>query len=355
MKKEFHWLILFTLLLALSSLACGALQREAETISPEDRLREETAGQPQPGAPESEETIHLHQRLEALNSYRIETDLRFVDAGGTVQYGIVSETLRAAEPPGRSLKMQFSGVDEMPEGSSVQIIQLEDTAYTVLSGVGCVSGRNLELLPFDEPALELMNPGQLLGELRHLERLLPNQEINGVEARHYSFDAASINQGELSFTAVNGQLYLAEEGGYPVRIILEAQGQTDILGLSRQEQGALLLTFDLYDANQPITVSLPAECAVVGEGQPYPLAEDAFDLSTFEDLVTYKTNLSVTDVVALYQEGMPADGWTPTEQIILTETAILIFARGEEEATITISYDQVEEAVLVLIIVEAQQ
>jgi hypothetical protein len=65
---------------------------------------------------------------------------------------------------------------------------------------------------------------------------------------------------------------------------------------------------------------------------------DATNVSTFGNMVSYESSSSLDDVLAFYQEQMPAEGWSDRGNSFISESsAMLSFTKNDRTATVTLT------------------
>ena len=77
--------------------------------------------------------------------------------------------------------------------------------------------------------------------------------MNGIPSRHYVYGLDNL-QPSVRMTSARGDLWVAREGGYVVRLTLEGQGTYHD---TYTASGTLRLVYDLYDVNVPLSISPP--------------------------------------------------------------------------------------------------
>ena len=99
-------------------------------------------------------------------------------------------------------------------------------------------------------------PGKLVGD----------ESLNGLTVQHYTLDlaamkAAAQKRGQTSFPELSrGEMWLAKEGGYIVRLSVAGKGQlANIAGNSFD--GSFDVILDTVSINQPVTITLPPSCS----------------------------------------------------------------------------------------------
>ncbi len=92
-----------------------------------------------------------------------------------------------------------------------------------------------------------------LYEAGELQRVEPNEWINGVEARHYRLEDVMLSDLQISGTTID--VWVARAGGYVVRVVVDGQS-TEESGVV----GPITLTYDLLSANVPVDITIPEGC-----------------------------------------------------------------------------------------------
>lgn len=371
MQKNLRWILTLFLLLALPMLACQTLagtdESEPEvsaTQSPEDASTDsgptdsgsgdtETNGGQSDGAPESVDVNGIVSKVADLTSYRMTMAIEMVEEssdGTTKTTTITTESTSVTNPPANSVNMTIEGdIPELAGMGSILFVQIEDTIYSVLPGMGCVSGAAGEQ-GFENPFSDLADTSTFLDGVTGATRVLPNETINGVETIHYTFEQSSL-PSDSGLQSVGGDLYVAVEGGYMVRLILDGSGQLSALTDSPEGgTGTLHLQMDLSDVNQPLTVEPPEGCDATDSA--YPMLDGATNLISMAGFTSYQVSgVSVADAAAFYQTEMVAAGYTADEDsTFITDTsAILSFAKDGKNVTVTISEDAASGGLNVLI------
>lgn len=373
MQKNLRWILTLFLLLALPMLACQTLagtdESEPEvsaTQSPEDASTDsgptdsdsgsgdtETNGGQSDGAPESVDVNNIVSKLTDLTSYRMTTTIEIVEEGsdGTTKTTTVTmESTSVADPPANSVSMTFEG--DMPELAGMQtmlLVQIEDEIYSVLPAMGCVASSASEQ-GFENPFSDLADASTFLDGVTGATRVLPNETINGVETIHYTFEQSTL-PSDSGLQSAKGDLYVAVEGGYMVRLILEGSGQVSALTDSPEGgTGTVHMQMDLFDVNQPLTVEVPEGCNTADSA--YPMLDGATNLISMAGFTNYQVSgVSVADAAAFYQTEMVAAGYTADEDsTFITDTsAVLSFAKDGKNVTVTISEDAASGGLNVLI------
>ncbi len=184
------------------------------------------------------------------------------------------------------------------------------------------------------------------------------EEVNGIQARHYTLeyeqgwlgllgDAADVDDLERGVADV----WIADEPDLPefvVRFVIEAEYEGD------DEQGTVTMSQDVYDVNEPFTIEPPEDAAAGGLPEGVPLYPDATDLTSFGTMTTFTVDDDVTTVAGFYNEALTGAGWSETDESIATEEMVTSqWEKGDQ--TLTLSVVGEDDGTTVLIMVEGEE
>lgn len=367
MKGSFvsRWLLLFVALLSVPVLACGLFSgdetpadggdvTEAEAVeAPTEASAAPTvdvadSGQPAV-APSLAELGSLSDALAAFNSYRMVVEMRFQDAADASQAGSMTlSTARVLDPPASSVEMVVSGafgedVADLGEGATLTFVEVGETSYSVIPGIGCISGAGGGEIA-DEFG-DVLDAEDMADEIQRAE-YVGEETVNGVATYHYRFDETGFADSEFDLSEATGDVYVSQEHGYVVRLVVDGTGQMSLFN-ENADAGELHLTMDVLDVGAPLTIEPPVDCDA--SGSEYPVMEGASGLSTFAGLTTYEVESTLQDAVTFYRNEMAARGYQEgTDQLITDTTALLTFsAEGSPTVSVTLNADGSTLSVLI--------
>ena len=355
MRAYKHNFIVLAFLLAFASAACSngdgtvvmAVHRATDIPRPTATPRPTDTPQPTPTLPPTADTnrldphiLTLAENLARFNSYRFKIDMTFngtTPAGAATTANMHAAIANITEPPAASLTITANGVEQFEELNSLAVTQKGGTSYISLPGAGCLTS------PAEEDVMEQLGANFLdtiqFDEALEQARLIGQENVNGIPALHYEVDSSLINEND-QFEEVYGDLYIAQDGGYLVRMVLNGEGEIDFLRDSRNTYTEMHVEYNLTDTNQPITIPLPPGCeeTAAGGGSNFPITEDAFDVASIPGFTSYKTEKALADVVDFYEAALPGAGWAKSgsDSFESEDTAVLIYTRGQEKLNITI-------------------
>ncbi len=286
------------------------------------------------------------------NTYRTTVAFTFrgtAEDGSLVEGALNGEGARSVEPPATTVAFTSSGSAELGDEASYVFTQIGETDYIVAPSLGCATLATGGVGSVDLYAL-LLADGGMLGQLVGAERVLPNQNINGVNAYHYTFDETALDQTDPAVeevTNIDGHLYVAPEG-HVVRLVIDGVGMSAVLTGGLDLTGDIHYELNYFDFDAPVDISPPPECEELTS--EFPMLEDAFNISSFTGLLTYSTNAEFDAVVDFYKGEMAADGWSLAQEFIFAPAATLSFNRDGSTALVTIGEDPTSGSVLVAIV-----
>ena len=360
-------ILLMALVLAAATLACNFLGSDTEQPAApeqdqptelESEPSEEQAGEEQPsdadsgGGPEFidfDDPQTYQEPWELISSYRIA--LRFayegVSSDGVPLSGIVEANGERTLDP-LAMSMTFEGIDtasftgELPFSFSL----IGDT-YTFSGPLfGCGT---LPAGEFEDPFSLLLDLGGFLTGTA--PRMFPDEVINGVPAYGFTLADTNVEAGELDVAEFeSGAVYMAQEGGYILRLEINGSGTSEMLSGVPDQVGDITYELNYYDFDQPLDIVPPEGCAQDMAELTFPVTEDAYQLSQVLGITSYKTDLPLEEVIQFYRDEMAANGWTLVEEFIAGPVALLSFSSDSGAAQITISQDEASGTVDVGII-----
>lgn len=371
MLRRMYWVVALLLLLSLPALACGvfggddaeeatavpeaapaaveetepepaeaASTVEEPTAVPAAEVEETPAEEEAPPLPESALSVFDSEGLP-FNSYRMTMLIEVsgtTDEGQEVTQRIDSNMAFSKDPQAMDITMSFTGIDEELGNGSIQMVQIDDIAYMVMPEMGCITTSGEEIMT-DNPFTEMANPDEFLDGLND-PKYEGEETINGILTRHYSFDQFSFmgTSGE-DIEFAEGHVYIAKDGNYMVRMVMDATGNIDMLDETTNSDGTFHMEMELVDIDQPVNVVIPESCSSEAMGSEYPMLDDAAEVTSFAGMLNYRTAASLEDALAFYDEALAAEGWIKDEDgsFVGGGTAMVSYARDSEEIMLSIT------------------
>ncbi|HLF28338.1 MAG TPA: hypothetical protein VJG32_18555 [Anaerolineae bacterium] len=307
------------------------------------------SGEGESGSSESLELSDVSEGLDALDSYKATFNMSFegADDQGEAQSSSWAWTEEYSKnPPAK--RSAFTGTDASnPEAAGgFEMIEVDGKTYSIFGDI-CASSAADEA----PSTTTSFSPSDIIGDIRS-SQFLGVENINGVSARHFAVDMS----GALALsglTQATAEAWIADPGNFVVKYVFEATGKNVFFGTSDAE-GTLHWDYEVTSVNQPVNIVPPENCG--GAPEDIPLMPDATDTSAFGETTTYTSASTFEDVVAFYNEQMPANGWTAEESggFSMEDFASLSFTKEGRTASITITFDTSSNESTVLITVSEE-
>lgn len=378
MKRLTLSLFLILLLLVLSIASCGRDDEDTDGATPVPPTATMASVPVEPAAastptvtpmpptatpePTAEEeallTAEQLASLDELDSYRAYT---LIASQGTAIDGseeditIEVATAYTSDPVARYVQMKIADedsdtVDDTGSGT-LEFYQLGDNFYASFEETWVqMSGQET---PFEDPDSEfLMNSGALLSDLDNLERQRPDEQINGVDSRHYTFEEDALAawlSPEAGAVTAKGEVWIAKDGDYVTRYVLDVEIEESAGGLLAPtlSQGTLHMEFELSDVNSDIVIEIPKDAATQAalagfDDGPFPVPTDATTTMSSAEFTILLTELTSEETQAFYEEALSAQGWTLNEDATggFGDFMSMEFSKGPLTLSLLISPDE---------------
>jgi hypothetical protein len=235
-----------------------------------------------------------------------------------------------------ALHLIWKATEDGADKGSMEMWQIGDTMYLV--STDDAGERQCTSVSSSDPDSGLnkgvFNPS-MLGGLSGA-KYAGRENVNGIATKHYVYDERST--GVAGFGKVSGETWVAEDGGYVVKDVMNWEGGAGLFGAgaSAGEAGKGSWAWELKDPNGSFTVNPPEGCESASAG--LPILPDATEKTSMGDLLIYQTKTPLADALAFYQKEMAAAGWQQKGDPTNVEGfASVEFTKDKQTASITIS------------------
>ena len=167
------------------------------------------------------------QLFDTLDSYQMDFSFGTTVDDDTQQMQIT--ILATTNPPASQMTFNFVGFAGPVDLTEIKMTQIAETTYTIVPELGCITTSEGDLI--GESFGQTIDANQFLEDIGEAE-LVGEETINGVETLHYTFDETDIEDDEYQFNWAQGDVYIAKDGDYAVRLRLEGEGIANDLGLA---------------------------------------------------------------------------------------------------------------------------
>jgi hypothetical protein len=360
--------MVFVMLAALPALACNLLSgdeappvvREEQPVERSDEAPSDVAATAPSGpqddggsaGPAFPEIASLEDALAQFGSYRIRVDMTFESASDSSESGTLTMvTSRIVDPAATSIEMQISGEFAQDEAIAdddltMSFYELESASYSLIPGLGCVTGvgggEMIEQFDGD------IDTDDLISRIQNPE-YVGEETVNGVATYHYRFDQSNFGNDPGDLQDANGDIYVSQEYGHVVRMIMEGRGDLDDEG-SDGANDTVQIEMNVFDVGQSFTIEAPVECTSLAAN--IPIMEGASDMTSFGGFTTYTVQASMADVVAFYEEEMGLRGYSAGSDALFTETLALVTYTADDQPDVSVNLTGSDGTVTVVITTE---
>jgi hypothetical protein len=129
------------------------------------------------------------------------------------------------------------------------------------------------------------------------------ETVNAVSAMHYHFDEKSVQWQAGQNGKAQGDVWIAQPGGYVLKYQLTIQLP------SGDFQGTRTWSYELSDINSVVQISLPKGCLVLIND--IPVMEGASGVMQLPGFQRYVSSASQEQITQFYKDNLTAAGWSP--------------------------------------------
>lgn len=262
--------------------------------------------------------------LSALSSYQATLILSFDGTkDGRPQVSSRTYTMRVDENAVREMTTELAG----DPANRRWMLEINNTLYE-RRGEGVCRARVIEP---GNTLVERWEPAGFLDSVIGADEA-GSETVNAVATDHYTFDEAAL--GLLGSADSSGELWIASEGGFLVRYLVETTSGADYFGAGIE--GTLTWDYQLTDVNQPLALELPEDCPT--GILDAPVLPDATEIARFPGMTTYTTATTLADATAFYEAQFAALGIESSFPATVDETfALLEYEQDEMAITVAIT------------------
>lgn len=342
------------MVLIFSSLACSSEFRNSiierlpeevgETISNPgqiatlviDEVEELNNEGQEPGNLTSPNFDDITTGMDTLESFRFQfvqslqgTD----DAGNTTNITVVND-----QEVIKSLQIAHMRMETTTEVKPLQIVEVYrfgNEVFLLDEGGECTAfTENLDVLDADGDDLGLSSIFSNL-EIGNLEQ--QGELINGVLSNRYQVNNVTMVNSTLS--KVDAEIWYAQDGGFIVRFIGEAQGEAYSESENINVSGTIRWEYDLTEMNSIIDIPLPESCQLAAEGgvNDLPVPDNAQELSIIGSMLSFNSPDDASELADFYRSEMPVAGYILSDETVYDDFYVITYIKAEETITIMIS------------------
>lgn len=294
--------------------------------------------------------------LEDLTSYRYDFAMTIMgtdESGAEIEQKMSMILSVSTDPPATSLSMNTEGQNGIEGMENIEFVQVNNTNYIVMGGMGCITPPADDENMLSTSELTAGFTPQSLTENLDKVTLVGEETVNGINTLHYTYNESSLAEEEMAeIDSMTGHLYLAKDGGYMVRSIVDMVGDSKF-NEGFASHGTTHIEANLIDVNQAVEIVPPASCEGQGAGasSDWPILEGASDVISFAGVVSYTTGATAEEVIEFYKDALTDLGytWDETSSFAAEGTGFLFFTHSENlNVSVTISQDGEVTSVIIV-------
>lgn len=277
---------------------------------------------------------------ELPGNYTVAMDYRFTGTqadGSPVVSSWRLDGVGQADPPASRYTFSGEGAASINGSAIFEVTYIGDQSYFYTSEIGCV---NMTVEDTASPFDSMVDTGGMLTS--QVQRVLPDETINGVLSQHYAITADNIDPSDPSAMSITdftgGDMYVAASGGYLVRLVLEGRGTSNLLTSDETLEGDIFYQLDFTPAVSVGEITPPEGCAGATESE-FPVMADASNQSSFQGFLSYQSASDLQAVVDFYKAEMGALGWSLIDENMMANIGMLRFNMGDRTVSVVITFD----------------
>lgn len=279
-------------------------------------------------------------------SYRIEG---IDEEGDFVQGGIAGTGVHLTEAGVSSFEILAEDTDILSEALPVKYVQVGGVTALSEPVEGCSTfAAGSAGIPFSAVSdLSLLLTGDAV-------RIKPDENVNGLDALVFRLSLENIESDALDLQELKeGKLYLAQTGGFVIKLTLEGMGSSELLTGDPELIGQVRYELSYHDFGQPMEISPPVECIQVDsiqQGMDLPRLFDAFGEVTYPGIATYRTEFKYQESILYYRGEMINAGWNLLDVVDDGRFALMTFSNDLFGVQIAIEQDPVTGEVVITVL-----
>ena len=275
-----------------------------------------------------------------VSSYKLMLELieTVTQADGTE---VVTSVLMEGERDVAGNKAVFSaqmlGDVDFGTGTTFTYTEVDDRTYFILPTGQCAT--------FSESVTDgdlysvFLSDGGFMGDLDGASiGNPPTENVNGVETDHYEFNEThllSIDAAASEVNSVEGHVYVAQDGDYIVRVVMDGLGQSSLLDENPTE-AKIHYEINYFDFDVPVNITIPDSCTDAADTE-YPVLDDAFAINALPGVYSYESNVDLETAVLFYETIMPEEGWAITQSLDIPNGKMMGFSKDGENIQVAIN------------------
>lgn len=266
--------------------------------------------------------------LVSLNGYAQRLEQQFAGKKDGANYSTSTVITRESVS---KLTQQLSTLKTDQDGLPLEVLVASLGSATYFKENPQVSCQGYVLADQVEARL-VPDPASLLPHVYGAEQV-GEETLNGIAATHYTFDQRALPR--FASGKATGEFWVAKEGGWVVKYVLEVDAPKDVLGVGLE--GKQTWQYAVTEANTLSKISLPDDCSPVLVD--FPASTGAQGLERMSGSMHYFTTEKSDQVASFYRDTLKSKGWEEKEVFEADEKATtLTFMLPINKTTQTVAF-----------------
>lgn len=325
---------------------------------------------PAPEAEEEEPMVERLAGLEQLDSYRVL--VTYTTKGSDAEDNMVdnsAEILTEYTKNPEASRTVFTIIDNMATDENEralnwEIFQLGQDMYMSMGDEMGWIRTTAEDSPLQGSILGVFSTGDFFTNLDQMQRVRPDERINGIDSRHYRFNErvlATVFDEDIDGIEATGDVWIAKDGDFVTKYVVTITYNTgggD--GLSGElVSGTTEVAFEVQDINIPITIELPADATAGArlagfEEDDFPVPPGATTQAASANFAIFESEMTVAELTTFFEEALVDLGWSKDDQASMSfgNMSSLAFTKGSVQLSVVLNFN--EETGLTQVMVNAE-
>lgn len=323
-----------------------------------------------PEAEDEEPMVEELAGLEQLDSYRVL--VTYTTKGSDAEDNPVdnsAEILTEYTKDPAASRTVFTIIDNVAtdadEGTlNWEIFQIGQDMYMSMGDEMGWIRTTAEDSPLEGSILGVFSSGDFFTNLDQMQRVRPDERINGIDSRHYRFNErvlATVFDENVDNIEATGDVWIAKDGDFVTKYVVTitySAGRGD--GLSGElVSGTTEIAFEVQDINTPFTIEIPAEATAGArlagfEEDGFPMPPGASTQVASANFAIFESEMTVDELTTFFEEALANLGWSKDEQSSMSfgSMSSLAFTKGDNQLSIVLNAN--EETGMTEIMVNAE-
>lgn len=243
-----------------------------------------------------------------------------------------------------------AATDEEERTFTWEIYQIGQELYMSMGDEMGWMRTSAEDSPLADSVLGVFSGGDFFTNLGLMQRVRPDQRINGIDSRHYRFDErvlAAVFDEDVDDISATGDVWIAKDGDFVTKYtatITYRGGQGTGFG-GEQITGTTEIAFEVKDINTPITIEIPTDATAGArlagfERDDFPIPAGARVQVASSNFTIIESDMTVAELTAFFEEALVGLGWSKDDQASMSfgNMSSLAFTKGAVQLSILLNF-----------------